>query len=1079
MLKRVLIVLVGVLCGLMLLLWAGSHYWISQQSPRLRASLGAFSTSELLQVVSDQFFPEPLKDNATFGRRTRLGRGHSPWVLRTSLDGRPRILSLAIGDKIWLAYSTETGSIHRLWQGELKLAGPVYDGIHGAEPASRGMAWWMPPTQTAWRVREGKEWRPARIRWRGHAFAPEQAGVQLQFDLVDTTGAVRTVVERPELGRDENGLYLQRRFVLSEEGPPVALVAGAAGTDATLENARKDPKGRIVFTASAATITTPLGKPLLAIDSTQTLFAAEPFVEHGCTSCHREQERIVGPSWTEIALRNLGDEREATARRLGERIREGGQGVWGEVPMPAHAHIPPDEAAQLAREILAMAPSVAEPPPGEESGGQWTFGFPTEPRPTTLHPSLEANHLGPPDFTPQTGGLAILPDGRLAVATWDPDGAVYAIRGWRDQGRAAQVERIAEGLHEPLGLAVVEGALFVMQKQELTQLIDLDGDGKIDEYRTLSADFGATSNFHEFAFGLAAIDGWLHAGISSCVRPGGDSCLEQHADRGRIFRVNIETGELEFVARGFRTPDGIAAAPDGSLLVTDNQGSWLPASKLVRVRPGSFHGWRAPRDQQDHGPTIPPALWLPQNEVGNSPTQPMVLRDGPYAGHILFGDIFNGGLKRGFLETVEGVEQGAAFHFSGGLEAPVHRLIAADDGAIIAGEVGSRGNWGEPGKLGYGLELLRFGDEPAFEALEVRATAAGFDIVFTRPLAAEITPLPEYFRLQQWSYRPNEYYGGPKFDLSPLPVHGVSLSDDRYRVSLRVGGRKPGSVVYIHIDRALRSELGETLWVNEAWYTLNEIPASPSEFTHDAAQNTLTDEEREAGWRLLWDGRSFKGWKIYGREDNRIDGWVIEDEALKFTRDVSFAGMVWNHINPFTEGALELLTEKKFRNFELRIDWKVTPGANSGIFYAVPNEETFPAWSYGLEMQVLDDAGHSDGQIDKRRAGDLYDLQGGRVRAARPVGEWNEARIRVFGEKIEHWLNGEKIVSITRGSKKWNAAIAASKFADSENFGRALEGHIALQDHGDIVYYRNLKIRELDTPEAEGAPGKLRTTDRK
>jgi cytochrome c551/c552 len=1062
-LKRILITVVSLFFGL-LLLWGGFHYWLFQQPPRMRAALAVFSTAELLDVIRNQFFPTPLEDNAAFGRSRQPGRGHAPWVLRTSLDGRPRILSLALEEDIWLAYSTTTGSIHRLWQGDMKLGGPVHDGIHGAEPASEGVAWWTPPAQTVWRVREGDEWRTAQVRWRGHILDPGEGGVQLHFDVVDSKGAVRRIVERPELRRSRDGLQLERRFSLDEGGPAIALAAGAPGTDATLVNVERDAQGRLVFLAASATITTPLGEPQFTIEPSSNLFATGPFVQHGCISCHHEQERIVGPSWNEIAIHYLGEDRETTARRLSIRIREGGQGTWSEVPMPAHGHIAPDEAMRLASEILGMSPLVAEPPSGTEAGGQWTFGFTTEPRPSALHPSLDASHIGPPEFTPQTGGVAILPDGRLAVATWDPDGAIYAIEGWRDQGREAQVVRIAEGLHEPLGLVVVGDALFVMQKQELTQLIDLDGDGRIDEYRTLSDDFGATSNFHEFAFGLAAIDGWLYAGISSCVRPGGDSCLEQDPDRGQIFRVHSETGELEFVARGFRTPNGIAAAADGTVLVTDNQGSWLPASKLVRVRPGSFHGWRAPGDEHNHGVTTPPALWLPHNEVGNSPTQPLVLKSGPYAGHILFGDIFNGGIKRGFLETVNGVEQGAAFHFSGGLEAPVHRLIAADDGTIVVGQVGSSGNWGESGKPGYGLELLRFGDEPAFEAFEVHATPEGFDIVFTQPLGNETPPQPEHFGLQQWAYRPNPYYGGPKYDLIPLPVDGVRLSADRRRVSLRVSGRKAGSVVYLHLDRAMRAESGEELWVNEAWYTLNEIPISIHKTEEDTAHNTLTEAEREAGWRLLWDGHSFAGWKIYGRNDNTIDGWVIEDQTLKFTRDVSFAGMVWNHINPFTEGALELLTEKKFRDFELRVDWRVTPGANSGIFYAVPNEDTFPAWSYGLEMQILDNTRHSDGKLPKRRAGDLYDLQGGQVPVTRPVGEWNEARIRVRGEKVEHWLNGVQVVSITRGSEQWKDAIANSKFSDSESFGRAREGHIALQDHGDIVFFRNIKIREFGEP---------------
>ena len=422
--------------------------------------------------------------------------------------------------------------------------------------------------------------------------------------------------------------------------------------------------------------------------------------------------------------------------------------------MQPHPKLSDPEARALVEEILAYGE-------GDDAieGGEWTIGFPTEPRPERLHPALTLTSLRPDDFTPQTGGVALLPDGSLVLATWDRDGAIYRITGWQDSD--VRVRRIAEGLHEPLGIATIGDRIFIMQKQELTELLDRDGDGWMEEHRNLSADWGATSNFHEFGFGLAAIDGYLYAGLGTCVLAGGDACPSQHPDRGKILRVAVDTGEREFFASGFRTPNGIAAGPGGQLLVTDNQGAWLPASKLMLVNQDDHFGWRSPSDTSPEQEVHPPALWLPQNEIGNSPTQPLLLTQGPYQGHILFGDIFNGGIKRGFLETVDGTLQGAAFHFSGGLAAPVNRMVEAPDGTIIVGEIGSRGNWGIPGKPYFGLEALRFDGTTAFEPLEVHATTTGYRIVFTEPLAQ--TPAPEMFRLEQWSYRPDPFYGGPKF----------------------------------------------------------------------------------------------------------------------------------------------------------------------------------------------------------------------------------------------------------------------------------------------------------------------------
>jgi len=353
------------------------------------------------------------------------------------------------------------------------------------------------------------------------------------------------------------------------------------------------------------------------------------------------------------------------------------------------------------------------------------------------------------------------------------------------------------------------------------------------------------------------------------------------------------------------------------------------------------------------------------------------------------------------------------------------------------------------------------------------ATASGFDLHFSRPLASDLELAARHFRMSDWYYVPSEIYGGPKYDLRSLEVAHVDLSANRRIVSLSVPDLAAGRVVYLHMDDAIRSQSGEALWVNEAWYTLNAIPSATQAATSSTKgaaaprvsgppPNTLGPEERAAGWRLLFDGESFEGWKLYRAEDDSTEFWEIEDGALKFTRDVSLVGLVWNHLNPFIRSSADLMTKERFGDFELSIEWRISPGGNSGILYLVPDEQRSLAWDLGLEMQVLDDAGHYDGEIDRHRAGDLYDLQSLVRNAARPVGEWNRARIRRRGDHLEHWLNGEKIVDIVRGSPEWDRAIANSKFADVEGFGLAERGHIILQDHGDVVWYRDIKIRELD-----------------
>ncbi|MDG1958395.1 MAG: DUF1080 domain-containing protein [Candidatus Binatia bacterium] len=1061
--KRIAVTLIGLIFLAVFVPWIGFQVWLADQPPRtqatLKASLGSFTAEQQFVLIQEFFFPTELVDHGDFGRKEAVGRGHAPWAFRTSLDGRPRILNLALAPEIWLSYSTESATIHQFWQGGIHLEGAVYDAQHGREPRSFGDRW-IAPSALGWELRTDQGWLPARVHWLGWGTDPRTGRAWLSFQLAGPDGQALHLRESPEISREDDGsIALERVFErTSAPGPDVrlALPAGALRTSIDGQGSVNDSflLLRGDGPAIGKTVRQVFDAPRQPIETSaqETSLPPSPFVRHGCQSCHHEKEQIVGPSWRAVSDRYREDPRDRVALLddLSRRVIEGGVGRWGQVPMQPHPQLSSTEAKALVNEILSYAAAEES----LEDGAEWTIGFPTEPRPQELHPALARTQIRPESFTPQTGGLALLPDGTLILTTWDRDGAVYAIQGWQKQSSDVRVRRIAEGLHEPLGVATIEDRIFVMQKQELTELVDRDGDGWMEEHRNLSADWGASSNFHEFGFGLAVIDGELYAGLGTCVLAGGDACPDQHPDRGKIVRISPDTGNREFFARGFRTPNGIATSPTGQLLVTDNQGSWLPASKLMEVGRGDDFGWRAPADASPDRPVHPPALWLPQNEIGNSPTQPLVLTQGPYEGHILFGDIFNGGIKRGFLETVAGQRQGAAFHFSGGLAAPVNRMIEAPDGTILVGEIGSRGNWGLADKPFFGLEALRFDQGTAFEPLEIRATPEGYRIVFSEPVDGN--PTPEMFRLHQWSYRPDQFYGGPKFGKIALPVTEAVLSPDRRTVALTVEGRLPGTVVYIHIDRALESTSGLPLWINEAWYTQNALPPSD-----DPQPNQLSPEEMREGWRLLFNGKTFDGWKIYGAEDDQIEGWAIENGTLAFTRTVSTAGMIWNHINPFTRGALDLMTKEKFSNFELVIDWKIEPGGNSGVFFAIPDESGYLAWTYGLEMQLLDDDGHADGQIEKHRAGDLYDLQASPVRAAGPPGTWNQSRIRVAGDRIQQWLNGKETVDIIRGSPIWDQAVADSKFADTEGFGRAQSGHIALQDHGDRVLFRNIKIREL------------------
>lgn len=206
--------------------------------------------------------------------------------------------------------------------------------------------------------------------------------------------------------------------------------------------------------------------------------------------------------------------------------------------------------------------------------------------------------------------------------------------------------------------------------------------------------------------------------------------------------------------------------------------------------------------------------------------------------------------------------------------------------------------------------------------------------------------------------------------------------------------------------------------------------------------NALTPAERAAGWRLLFDGETTAGWRGY-RMDTMPSGWRVVDGAL--TR-VAPAG--------------DIITRDKFKDFELTLEWNVAPGGNSGVFYRA-SEDTDAIYWNAPEMQVLDDARHPDGKSRLTAAGADYGVYPSPAGVVKPAGQWNRVRIVVRGNHVEHWLNGVKVVEYELLSPDWLARVQASKFAPHSRYGRNPEGYIGLQDHGDRVAYRDIKIRVL------------------
>lgn len=247
-------------------------------------------------------------------------------------------------------------------------------------------------------------------------------------------------------------------------------------------------------------------------------------------------------------------------------------------------------------------------------------------------------------------------------------------------------------------------------------------------------------------------------------------------------------------------------------------------------------------------------------------------------------------------------------------------------------------------------------------------------------------------------------------------------------------------------------------WRNIRIQTANLKP-TPNDniFVANFVPNSVSSQEKAEGYRLLWDGKTTNGWVGAYKTAFPKSGWQIKDGELSV--EPSNGG-------ESTNGG-DVVTVDQFSAFELKFDFKLTEGANSGLKYFVTLSENNKGSAIGMEYQVLDDARHPDAKLGRngnRTLASLYDLIPSKKigNANRKIGEWNQGVVRVYpNNKIEHWLNGFKVVEFTRGSDEFKAFVAGSKFKDIQNFGMASKGHILLQDHGNQVFFRSIKIKQI------------------
>lgn len=442
----------------------------------------------------------------------------------------------------------------------------------------------------------------------------------------------------------------------------------------------------------------------------------------------------------------------------------------------------------------------------------------------------------------EIGSIALLPEKQLAVTT--RRGEVWICSGAYERDLSKVTWRkFAQGLHEPLGAFWKDGSLFLTQRPEVTRLQDTDNDGLADVFETINSDWGINGDYHEYAFGSTP-DKEGNIWVVLCLTGSGGAASDW---RGWCVRVTPD-GRMIPTCSGIRSPGGIGFNHAGDVFYTDNQGPWNGSSSLKWLKPGSFQGnptgnkyhsladLPEPPKPQDKSRIVaerarlpefvPPAVVLPHGKVGQSPTgiacDTTGGKFGPWENQLFIGEQTHSQLQRVSLEQVNGLYQGAVFHFLEDFECGLIPIRMNDSGVLFVG--GSNRGWASRGGKPFTLERVTWTGITPFEILTMNANSDGFTLSFTEPVDPTIAADPATYQMDTWTYIYQSAYGSPEVDQTTPKVTTATVSEDRKSVRLKIDGLVKGHVHHLNTPN-LKSSRGKPLWHSEAWYTLNEIPA--------------------------------------------------------------------------------------------------------------------------------------------------------------------------------------------------------------------------------------------------------------
>ncbi len=558
----------------------------------------------------------------------------------------------------------------------------------------------------------------------------------------------------------------------------------------------------------------------------------------------------------------------------------------------------------------------------------------------------------------EIGGMDFLADGRLVFST--RRGQVWIVdEPLADDVSTAKITLFAEGLWEGLGLTIVDDEIFVLQRTELSRLVDEDGDDVCDRIDTVSDDWGVSGNYHEFAFGLPrAANGNFFMALNVSFGSKWWIGKSPVPYRGWVLQVAPD-GTTRPFASGFRSPCGLGTNAAGELFVTDNQGDWLPAGPIHHVQEGRWYGHPASLDWTpeylDAGAKtsdeIPPArasidrqpaaLWLPyawSRSAGNLVFDQTGGAFGPFGGQMFVAELTNGLVLRADLEKVRGEYQGACFLFRQQIGS-VARVAFAPDGSLFCG-LTNRG-WGGLGP-GSGLARVRPTGKLPLEMQRVHLTPEGFEVTFTKPLAPDSVS-PADIDLVQYDYDYWWEYGSPERDHTPLAATATVLSADRRTLAISVPGIRPARVARARLFNVATAE-GEALLHEEFAYTVNQLPeASGEPPTREHVARVVPPppmrEGRDEGWLMLTWGDALDHWQSQGWSHCDVD--LDPDDPRRFTSREG-NGAIAN----VGEAPVNFVSHSDFGDQELRLNFMLPQGGNSGVYL-----------QGRYEIQLLDSAG--------------------------------------------------------------------------------------------------------------------------